>query len=919
MATPIPPPFHVRLGTPEDPGSVHGLVLAGTVLLATHYGASGRGKLHVLDPRTLAPVADPMPVGHYPRAVAWHPGRRTAYVMNWGKESYSVSACALDTGRVEEIPIGFGLIAVAVDPAADVLYTADWAHRRLFAIEAGDPARRRIIALPSRPVRLAVAPDGRVHVSLSDQAATPPVDALAVVESDGTVRAAPVTPSRLQPGPVAVGQDGLIYLASLGGGSVHPLAGVHAPDTGERLGAVGTAAGSRDLAAHPHLSQAWAATDRGAQFIDATGPYQPHTLEPVVTGPSPYGVAVGADGGVYVGDNVEGTVSLIRPDLTELPLAAVSTLLTDAGYPVAGGLGGALRAYQEFHELPVTGRPDATTVAHLTAPGCGTPDPVAAVPSFHVLNHYRHTNLTYHLGDMHMPNARPGFTDELKEELVRVAFAEWNKVLGADWYGPFDFERVDDPAQADILISVGDDPVFHESNWFRSVYAVTKWYAGQNWPAERAQLPMIFNREINWDAPGYFEITWYNPDFRHVVTHELGHALGLHHGKSKNVMYRNATWYRVPKSDDRAGIHHAYGRLPFLSGTGMQVLPGVDHIALQDCEQHLLVHYPADADTWTYTRLTADLGAPLMARGHAPSLFFAHDGVPSYVYRGAGDHLHQLWYDGGEWWWNDLNVETGGAPPIAGSPYAYRNGDTQRIVYGDPDGRIIRLSETPGAGWTWQDISQSGAGTHNGSIIGYVDQATGLDAVAYRDNEDGLRLLQEHADGWSHISLTWATQAENPTPLEAMPIFGSARAGEAHRLFAVDYRLDIRMWEPGGDGVWHTRSLTAELGLPPTRAMTVQRLFSVDEVDLTWVIVCSDHQGGLREIVSDGDAWQVRDIPTGDLPPGRTGISAWVGDTRRYLTYTAVNGNTALLSRPSSDVVAGEWQAHNLTRESGII
>jgi hypothetical protein len=80
-----------------------------------------------------------------------------------------------------------------------------------------------------------------------------------------------------------------------------------------------------------------------------------------------------------------------------------------------------------------------------------------------------------------------------------------------------------------------------------------------------------------------------------------------------------------------------------------------------------------------------------------------------------------------------------------------------------------------------------------------------------------------------------------------------AREGEEHRLFCLDHRQDIRMFFWGADGAWHTRSLTAELGLPPARAMAVQRIST--EVEFAWVLVFSDFDGQLWDVQSSGDGW----------------------------------------------------------------
>ena len=88
------PRLRVLLGGPDDRGAVPGLAAAAEWLLAIHHGAAGRGRLRVLDAGSLEPVTDPLPVGPWPRRVAWHPGRRAAFVLSGGPRGAACRAAS---------------------------------------------------------------------------------------------------------------------------------------------------------------------------------------------------------------------------------------------------------------------------------------------------------------------------------------------------------------------------------------------------------------------------------------------------------------------------------------------------------------------------------------------------------------------------------------------------------------------------------------------------------------------------------------------------------------------------------------------------------------------------------------------------------------------------------------------------------
>ena len=150
----------ISLGTWPDPGSVHGLAVAGPHLLATYYAESGAGRLVVLDRRSLTVIGTAIPVGHHPRKVAWHPGRNAAYVLNWGRQSRSISIVDLATRDVTDVHLGIDILDVTVDPVADLVYVTNGARPPPARDRRRRPEPTAHHPLPSVPRGVAVGTAG---------------------------------------------------------------------------------------------------------------------------------------------------------------------------------------------------------------------------------------------------------------------------------------------------------------------------------------------------------------------------------------------------------------------------------------------------------------------------------------------------------------------------------------------------------------------------------------------------------------------------------------------------------------------------------------------------------------------------------------------------------------------------------------
>ena len=210
----------------------------------------------------------------------------------------------------------------------------------------------------------------------------------------------------------------------------------------------------------------------------------------------------------------------------------------------------ALRNYQKFHQLPITGELDEATIAEMQKPRCGFPDnpQIAGFQQFVAQgNRWDRTNLTYRIVN---------FTPDLTQAEIRAAMREalnlWSAVTRLT------FTEV--TGNADILISfvTGDHG---DGNSFDGVGRVLA----------HAFYPPPNGGDIAGDAHFDDAETWTvnipvpsgRIDLVTVAAHEFGHSLGLAHSSvSGALMFPTYSGpHRFLAQDDIDGIQSIYGGL----------------------------------------------------------------------------------------------------------------------------------------------------------------------------------------------------------------------------------------------------------------------------------------------------------------------------------------------------------------------
>jgi outer membrane protein assembly factor BamB len=168
--------------------------------------------------------------------------------------------------------------------------------------------------------------------------------------------------------------------------------------------------------------------------------------------------------------------------------------------------------------------------------------------------------------------------------------------------------------------------------------------------------------------------------------------------------------------------------MEYIKGSSTQIVP----FRAVDNDIHAL--YTINNNTqWTQTDVSISAHAPLAASDPVGYML----GNQYIDYRGADNHIHQLFVPSTQWATADLTSLTG-APVATGDPFGYVFDSVAAVVYKDTNNDIDQLFGS-GTQWSFADLSKSaGAPPSAGDPFAYI---FGNQVVVYRGTDGHIHLL----------------------------------------------------------------------------------------------------------------------------------------------------------------------------------
>ncbi|KAG6720806.1 hypothetical protein I3842_03G079700 [Carya illinoinensis] len=217
------------------------------------------------------------------------------------------------------------------------------------------------------------------------------------------------------------------------------------------------------------------------------------------------------------------------------------------------GMESALKMYQKYYNLKVTGRLDSDTIKQMNVPRCGEPDTL-----INGGNHVLHPQYAFFKNNAKWPPSKRHLTytfnstaKAVRMEILNAtcyyAFKRWEAVTN------FRFQEAPQGTKSDLVIG------FH-----RGDHGDGTPFDGPGGVLAHAYSPTI--GQLHYDADEKWslspKLTINQTDIVWVAMHEIGHLLGLNHTQVQNaIMFayvKNGVTRRGLHPDDIRGIRALY-------------------------------------------------------------------------------------------------------------------------------------------------------------------------------------------------------------------------------------------------------------------------------------------------------------------------------------------------------------------------
>ena len=166
----------------------------------------------------------------------------------------------------------------------------------------------------------------------------------------------------------------------------------------------------------------------------------------------------------------------------------------------------------------------------------------------------------------------------------------------------------------------------------------------------------------------------------------------------------------------------------YIKGSNIQLVP----FRAVDNDIHALYTINNNSQ-WVQTDVSASAHAPAAA-GDPIGYMLGNQYID---YRGADNHIHQLFIPSTQWATADL-TNLAGAPLATGDPFGYAFGSVAAVVYKDTNNDIDQLFGS-GTQWSFADLSKTtSAPPSAGDPFAYI---FGNQVVVYRGTDEHVHLL----------------------------------------------------------------------------------------------------------------------------------------------------------------------------------